>query len=553
MLPANSLPARVFLGQQLSRDPASGNEYRVFVDAESPRYGLSVRLIGNVKANPQTGQLTAVFADNPQVAFSSFQLQIAGGAKAPLSSPPICANTTTTQISPWSGNAAAAPTGPLTLSNAPGGGPCAKTMAARPFAPGFKAGPKSAKAATFTPFAAGLTRTDGQQELKGVDIVLPPGATAKLAGVPYCPPAAIAAAAARAGVAERANASCPDKSQVGVATIATGTGASPLTIAGKAFLAGPYGGAPVSLVVVTPAVAGPFDLGTVVVRVPLFVDPETARIRAATNAIPDVFGGAKLDIRSVAVKINKKNFTLNGTNCKPQVTAGSLKGGGADPTNPAAFSSFPVSDPVQLNGCRRLKFRPRLNLRLSGATRRAKHPRLRAVLKARRGDANIARASVGLPHALFLDQASLSKICTRVQFAANDCPKRSRYGRARAVTPLLGKPLRGPVYLRSSNNPLPDLVAHLRGQVGIDLVGRIDSFKGGIRTTFGHVPDVPVSKFTMILPGGKHGLLVASRNLCKGKGIKAIVRFKAQNGKKLGKRPRLKTPCHRKSHRKMKR
>ena len=144
------------------------------------------------------------------------------------------------------------------------------------------------------------------------------------------------------------------------------------------------------------------------------------------------------------------------------------------------------------------------------------------------------------------------KICTRVQFAANDCPKRSRYGRARAVTPLLGKPLRGPVYLRSSNNPLPDLVAHLRGQVGIDLVGRIDSFKGGIRTTFGRVPDVPVSKFTMILPGGKHGLLVASRNLCKGKGIKAIVRFKAQNGKKLGKRPRLKTPCHKKSHRKMK-
>ena len=552
VLPANSLPARVFLGQQLSRDPASGNEYRVFVDAESPRYGLSVRLIGNVKANPQTGQLTAVFADNPQVAFSSFQLQIAGGAKAPLSSPPICANTTTTQISPWSGNAAAAPTGPLTLSKAPGGGACAKTMATRPFAPGFKAGPKSAKAATFTPFAVNITRTDGQQELKGVDIALPPGATAKLAGVPYCPPAAIAAAAARAGVAERANASCPDKSQVGVATIAAGTGASPLTIAGKAFLAGPDRGAPVSLVVVTPAVAGPFDLGTVVVRVPLFVDPETAQIRAATNAIPDVFGGAKLDIRSVAVNINKNEFTLNGTNCSPFATAGSLKGGGADPTNPATFSSFPVSDPVQLNGCRRLKFRPRLNLRLSGATRRAKHPRLRAVLKARRGDANIARASVGLPHALFLDQASLSKICTRVQFAANDCPKRSRYGRARAVTPLLGKPLRGPVYLRSSNNPLPDLVAHLRGQVDIDLVGRIDSFKGGIRTTFGRVPDVPVSKFTMILPGGKHGLLVASRNLCKGKGIKAIVRFKAQNGKKLGKRPRLKTPCHKKSHRKMK-
>ncbi len=307
-----------------------------------------------------------------------------------------------------------------------------------------------------------------------------------------------------------------------------------------------------SLVVVTPALAGPFDLGTVVVRVPLFVDPETAQIHAVTNEIPDVFGGAKLDIRSVAVNVNKDDFTLNGTNCSKFATAGALKGGGADPTNPATFSSFPVSDPVQLNNCDPLKFRPKLNLRLFGQTKRNKHPRLRAVLQARAGDANIARASVGLPHALFLDQASLSKICTRVQFAANACPKKSIYGKARAITPLLGQPLEGPVYLRSSNNPLPDLVAHLEGQVGIDLVGRIDSFKGGIRTTFDRVPDVPVSKFTMILPGGKHGLLVASKNLCKGKGVKAIINFKAQNGKKLGKRSKLKTPCGKKSHRKKK-
>jgi hypothetical protein len=551
VLPANSLPAKVFLGQQIGRDPDSGTLYRIFVDAESARYGLSVRLIGNVKANPQTGQLTATFADNPQVAFSSFKLQINGGAKAPLSSPPICANTTTTQISPWSGNAAAAPTSPLTLSKAPGGGACTKTMAARPFAPTFKAGPKSANAATFTPFAVNITRTDGQQELKGVNIILPPGATAKLAGVPYCPPPAIAAAAAQAGATERANASCPDKSQIGVATIAVGTGPSPLQISGKAFLAGPYQGAPLSLVVITPALAGPFDLGTVVVRVPLFVDPETAQIHAVTNAIPDVFGGAKLDIRSIAVNVNAKEFTLNGTNCSKFATAGALRGGGADPTNPAAFSSFGVSAPSQLTNCDKLGFRPKLHLRLFGAHKRAKHPKLRAVLQTRPGDANIARASVGLPHALFLDQASLAKICTRVQFAADACPKKSVYGHARAITPLLGQPLEGPVYLRSSNNTLPDLVAHLQGQVDIDLVGRIDSFKGGIRTTFDRVPDVPVSKFTMTLPGGKHGLLVASKNLCKGR-VKAIVQIKGQNGKKANKRQKVRIPCGKKRHGKRK-
>jgi hypothetical protein len=421
-------------------------------------------------------------------------------------------------------------------------------MAERPFAPGFQAGPKSKAAAAFTPFSVRITRSDGQQELKGADITLAPGATAKLTGVPYCPPAAIAAAAASTGAAERANASCPDKSQIGVVTVASGSGSAPLQITGKAFLAGRYKGAPVSMVAVTPAVAGPFDLGTVVVRVPLLVDPETAQIDAVSDPIPDVFGGAKLDIRSVFVNVNKDDFALNGTNCSKFATAGSLAGGGADPANPAAFSSFPVSDPVELDNCPALKFRPKLNLRLFGATKRAKHPRLRAVLKARPGDANIARGSVALPHALFLDQASLGQICTRVQFAANDCPKKSVYGRARAFTPLLGNPLEGPVYLRSSNNKLPDLVAHLQGQVDIDLVGRIDSFKGGIRTTFDRVPDVPVSKFVMTLPGGKHGLLVSSRNLCQ-KPVKAIVQLKAQNGKKANKRTKLRTPCKKKKHR----
>jgi hypothetical protein len=552
-LPDGTLTGSVFLGQQLSRDPTSGNEYRVFIDAESAARGLSVRLLGNVIANPQTGQLTAEVREAPQVPFDSVQVKLNGGPTATLTSPPTCGpNTTAHAMTAWSGtpDSGAADKG-FTLTNAPGGGPCAKTLAARPFAPGFSAKPNSTKAATFTPFQAKITRKDGEQELKGVNITLPPGATAKLAGTPYCSPAEIAAAAARGGAAERANASCPDKSQIGIASVAAGSGPSPLTIGGKVYLAGPFQGAPVSIAVVTPAVAGPFDLGTVVVRVPLFVDPETAQIRAATDAIPDVFGGAKLDIRSVVVNVNKNDFTLNGTNCSKFATAGVLRGGGANPASPAAFSSFPVSDPVQLDNCEALKFRPKLNLRLFGATKRAKHPRLRAVLKARPGDANIARASVGLPHALFLDQASLSKICTRPQFAANDCPKKSVYGHARAFTPLLGQPLEGPVYLRSSNNPLPDLVAHLQGQVGIDLVGRIDSFKGGIRTTFGRVPDVPVSKFVMTLPGGKHGLLVSSRNLCQ-KPIKAIVRIKGQNGKKANKRQKLRTPCGKKSHRKKK-
>jgi hypothetical protein len=544
-LPDGTLTGNVYLGQQLSRDPASGEEYRIFLAAESASRGLSVRLVGNVAADPRTGQLTAVVREAPQVPFDLGRVKLAGGSRATLSSPPTCGpHPTDHAMAAWSGTPDGGPAdGGFALSGAPGGGPCAKTMAQRPYAPRFNAAPKSNRAATFTPFATRIVRTDGQQELKGVDITLPPGATAKLAGVPYCPPPALAAAAARSGLAERKDPSCPEKSQVGVVSTSAGTGPSPLQIDGRAFLAGRYRGAPLSLAAITPAVAGPFDLGVVVVRVPLFVDPETAQIHAVSDPIPDVFGGAKLNLRSVLVNVNREEFTLNGTNCSKFATAGALRGGGGDPTRPAAFSSFGVSDPLQLDGCKPLRFRPKLHLRLFGATGRAKHPRLRAVLKARGGDANIARAVVALPHALFLDQASLAKICTRVQFAAGECPRKSVYGHARAFTPLLGQPLEGPVYLRSSNNPLPDLIAHLGGQVDVDLVGRIDSFRGGIRTTFGRVPDVPVSKFTMTLPGGKGGLLVASRNLCA-QPVKAIVRFKAQNGKKVGGKRRLRTPCH---------
>jgi len=564
-LPEGPLTGNVYVGEQKSRNPESGEEYRIFVNAVSARYGVDLRLVGNVVANARTGQLTAVFDDPPrpsvlrggnsdnlpnglpQVPFTSFQISVDGGPKAALSSPPTCGpNTTTSQLTPWSaqfsGKGPATPSSKFDLAATPGGGACPKTMAQRAFAPGFSAKPKSDEAKAFTPFFTNITRPQGQQELKGLDIALPKGATAKLKGVPYCPPKAIDSAEERSGRAERKNASCPDESKIGIAKVEAGTGPSPLEIEGDAYLAGPYKGAPLSIVVVTPAIAGPFDLGNVVVRVPLFLHSENARINPRTNAIPDVFGGTKLSIRSIFLNINRKDFTLNGTNCRKQETEGGIFGGGGNPANPAAFSTFKVAEEFKATGCRKLKFHPRLNIRLFGATNRAKHPKLRAVLKARGKDANIRRASVALPHALFLDQASLATVCTRVQFNAEKCPKRSIYGRARAFTPLLGKPLEGPVYLRSSDNTLPDMVAHLEGQVTVDLVGRIDSFRGGIRTTFGRVPDVPVSKFVMTLPGGKKGLLVNSTNLCA-KPVKAIIRIKGQNGKKVGGKPKLRTPC----------
>jgi len=551
-LPEGTLTGNVYVGQQLSRDPASGQEYRIFIDAESARYGITLRLIGNVSADPRTGQLTTTIAETPQVPFTSFALRFDGGARAVLSSPPTCGpagNEARGQFTPWSGNLPASSSHPLVLTTAPGGGACAKTLAERPFAPAFAARPKGTRAGAFSPVSVQISRGDGQQELKGVDVTLAPGMTGKLAGIPYCSKAALAAAAARAGAEEQKSASCPAASRVGTATILAGTGPAPLRIQGKAFLSGPYHGAPLSLAVVTPATAGPFDLGTVVVRVALFVDPETAQIHAVSDPIPDVFGGTKLSLRSVDLEVDRKEFTLNPTSCGPLATAGALRGGGADPANPAAFSSFAVSTPFQTSDCAALGFRPKLFTRLYGgrkATRRGQHPKFRAVLVARGGDANIGRAALTLPHSQFLDQAHIGTVCTRPQLAAYACPARSVYGYARAKTPLLDDELAGPVYLVSSDHELPDLLADLRGQVDVRLRGVISAARARIKNVFYPVPDVPVSKFVLTMKGGKKGLLVNSRDLCAHPSF-SFMNFKAQNGKRLQKKKLpLRVPaCHR--------
>ncbi len=534
-LPAGTLKGAAYLGQQLSRNPESGEEFRLFVVAESDEYGISARLIGNTSANPKTGQLTATFAETPQVPFTSVKVHL-DDSKGVLSSPPTCSPATTNgTFEPWSTPKSTrnVPSG-FTLSTAPNGGSCPKTLAERAFTPSYTAKSDSSKANAYSPFRVHIGRKDGEQEVKGIDVTLPNGLAGKLKGIPYCPESALAAAAGASGASEQASASC-SASEIGTTTTEAGTGATPLKISGKAYLAGPYKGAPLSMAAVTPAVAGPFDLGNVVVRVALFVDPKTAQVKAVSDPIPDVFGGVKLDLRTIDVNVDRSKFMHNPTNCNAGAVSGVLNGGGSDPTDPAAFSSYPVTASYQATGCQNLGFKPKLHTRLfggPGTTTRAKHPKLRAILETREGDANVLRSALALPHALFLDQSHIKTVCTRPQLASGTCPKAAIYGHAQAKSPLLGSPLRGPVYLVSSSNKLPDLVADLRGQVNIQLHGVISSVHGGIKTVFNPVPDAPVSKFILRMEGGDRGLLVNSRNLCGGP-LSSVMNLKAQNGKKL--------------------
>lgn len=542
---AEPLKGNVYVGTQNSRDPQSGEEFRILLEAKSENEGIAARLIGHVKADPATGQLTAVlndklvgeFAGNlpeglPQVPFESIRVHF-NGSRQVLSSPPICTAEGTSHFEPWARLGENKPVNSaVTLSKDPSGGDCPKTMAERKFAPGYTAKSDSTKAGAYSPFRVRIARSDGQQELKVVDVTLPKGLTGKLAGIPYCSEGSLAAAAGGTGKAEEANPSCSSASQIGNVSTESGTGANPLKLGGKAYLAGPYKGAPLSMATITPAVAGPFDLGTVVVRVALNVDPKTAQINAVSDLIPDVFGGVKLDIRTIDVNVDRTKFMLNPTNCAKQATSGVIRGGGANPTDPAAFSSYAVSDPFQASQCNKLAFKPKLFTRLFGPTKRATNPRIRAILEARNGDANVTRTALTLPHSLFLDQSHIRTVCTRPQLASLSCPKGAIYGQAEAKSPLLDKKLKGPVYLVSSNDKLPNLVADLRGQVRIQLRGVISSKRGGLKTVFPEVPDVPVKKFILNMKGGNKSLIVNSQNLCNEK-QQAVLNIKGQNGKKV--------------------
>ena len=517
----------------------------IYIAVDDPKSGVVVKLPGHVQADPQTGQLTATFDDNPQLPFEDFTLDFLGGPRAALATPQTCGDfTTTTDLKPWSENGDAHPSDSFAIDSGPSGSPCA-SPGGKPNRPAFSAGTVNPVAGAYSPFVLRLSREDGSQRLASVDTGLPPGLVGKLAGIPYCPEAAIAAAAARTGSAETTAPSCPAASRVGTVNVGAGAGPQPYFAQGAAYLAGPYKGAPLSLALVTPAVAGPYDLGTVVVRAALYVNPVTAQITAKSDPIPTILEGIPLDLRSVVLTADRPGFTLNPTNCEPMAVAG------------AAFSVLGqtalLSSRFQVGGCGRLGLKPRLYTRLFGGTKRGAHPKLRAVLMPRPGQANLARAAVTLPRSEFLDQANIRTVCTRVQFAANACPQGAIYGRAVAFTPLLDQPLSGPVYLRSSSHKLPDLVLDLHGQIEIEASARIDSKNKGIRTTFEAIPDAPLSKLVLYMKGGKKkGLLVNSRNICT-KAYRATANLKGQNGRKKTLKPQLKNgKCKKKKGKKAK-
>ena len=513
-----------------------GTLLATYLVIKEPRYGIFIKQAGQIIPNPATGQLTSTFTGLPELPFSELEVRFRSGPRAPLTTPTACGTyTTQTTLTPSSGNAPLLSNSTFQVTSGPGGGPC---IAGTPFKPGFSAGSLNNTAGAYSPFYMRFTRADGEGEITGLDAVLPPGLVGKIAGVAHCPDAAVAAARAKTGNAELASPSCPAASQIGRVVAGAGVGPVLTRTTGSLHLAGPYKGHPLSVVSVVPAVAGPFDLGTVVVRSALDLNPVTADVEvigAASDPIPRILEGIPLALRDIELYIDRPNFTLNPTSCDPEQARATLF---ADALSASLATRF------QAQGCQNLGFKPKLTLALKGATKRGKFPAVKSVLTPRAGDANIGKAVVFLPRSQQIENAHINNPCTRVQFAVEACPKKSILGRAKAWTPLLDAPLEGNVYFRSNGGEreLPDIVADLRGQFRIILVGFIDTKNKRIRTTFASVPDAPVSKFTLDLFGGKRGLLVNNRNICKQK-QRAKLALVAQNGARQVTNPVIKTSC----------
>jgi len=507
------LTGSIYLAQQ-NANPF-GSLLAIYMVVEG--HGVTAKIAGKIDTDPNTGQVTATFDNNPQLPFSDFKLDFFGGPGGVLVNPNDCGDKTYTgSFDSWSGGPTVNTTDAFSINqNCSNGG----------FNPGFSAGTTQPVAGAYAPFGVDVTRNDGEQNIAAIGTTLPKGVAAKIAGVPLCPEA------------NAATASCPATSQVGAVNIAAGAGPEPVWVPqpGKAptavFLGGPYKGDPYSLIFRVPVQAGPFDLGTVAVRASISVNPETAQVSVTSDSLPQILKGIPIDYRQVHIDVNRAGFMLNPTNCTPTAVASTIVSDTGAAVTPA--SRF------QVGSCGDLGFKPKLYTRIWGKTNRGAHPKLRAILQPRKGDANAGRVALTLPRSEFLDQAHIKTICTRVQFAAGACPADSVYGWAKAKTPLFDQMFEGPVYLRSSNHKLPDLVAALKGPVAFNLVGRIDSVNKGIRNTFESPPDVPVSKFILYMKGGSKGLLVNSRNICKGTN-RSNANMRGQNGRKTTLKPALK-------------
>ncbi len=516
----NALTGAVYLAAQ-NANPF-GSLVALYIVAEDPVSGTLVKVAGEVKLDPVTGRIVSTFKDTPQLPFEDLSLHFFGGDRAPLGTPASCGSyTTNSSIAPWSGNEPSTSSSMFNITSGPNGGACASPL---PFSSGLNAGTTSIQAGGFTPFTMTVSREDGQQSIGAIQLHMPDGLSGLLTGVELC------------GEAQADAGSCGPNSLIGETTVSVGLGGDPYSVTGgKVYITGPYEGAPFGLSVVVPAKAGPYDLGQVVVRGRIEVDPTTSALTVTTDtsgrfAIPHILDGIPLQIKHVNFTTTRPGFTFNPTDCNPLKVTGSISS--------TEGSTSVVSVPFQVTNCAILGFKPSFKVSTSGKTSRANGASLHVNLAYPKtgfgSQANIKSVKVDLPKQLPSRLETLQKACPVAVFEADpaSCSSQSRIGTAKATTPLVPVPLEGPVFFVShAGEKFPELIIVLSGYgVTVDLRSETFISKTGITSsTFRTIPDVPVGTFELTLPQGRYSALAAPTNLCNTT-LKMPTAFTAQNG-----------------------
>lgn len=521
---------------------------------KNPTLGIIVKQPADVQPDLRTGQLVTTVENIPQLPFSHFTLHFREGARSPLVTPPACGTYQATAVlTPWAGGEPVTTDSMFEIISGPNAGPC-PAGGVPPFEPQVSTGTLNNDAGAYSEFDLRIMRKDGEQELTRFSTVMPPGLTGNLSGIPFCPDAAIEASKTRTGAHETAEPSCPAASQIGHTLVGAGVGSILAWAPGKLYLAGPYHGASLSIVSITSATVGPFDLGTVVIRFALRINPITAQVEidsAGSDAIPHIIDGIVVNVREIHAYVDRGKFILNPTNCDPASIENTITGAGADFTNPADQVPVARTSRFQAADCSSLAFKPSFKASTSGKTSRkggaGLHVSLTYPSEALGKDANIKEVRVELPKALPSRLSTLQQACTKAQFEVNPagCPAASVVGHAKAITPILPVPLEGPAYFVSYGAEWPQLIIVLQGYgITIDLHGETHISHGITSSTVKAVPDQPVQSFQLTLPEGKYSALAAPGGKLCAKKLVMPTSFVGQNGATFKQKTKIKvTGC----------
>jgi hypothetical protein len=487
------------------QDAVDGTLYRLYIELGSDARtgeGALIKLEAKVAANPATGQLSVRLDDMPQIPIGELSIQLYGGERALLVNPATCGEArSTAELEPWGA--------PLTPSGAPSSYyEVEGCKSPRPFDPGLLAGSMNVGAGEFSAFALTVTRKDSEQNLAALQVQTPPGLSAMLASVPLCPDSLASAG------------SCPEDSRIGSSEVAVGAGSRPLELPGSVYLTGPYGGGPFGLAIVTDATTATLDLGRLVIRARIDVDPRTAALTITSDRLPQIVLGVPLRIKSIGLTLDRPHFLVNPTNCEPQQIVARIAS--------VEAMERDLSNRFALADCRSLDFKPTIAAWTTagrglsaGASLDMKVTFPKPVVG---GQANLAGIRVALPRQLPTRLTSLQGSCPSAVFEENPaaCPSASIVGIARARTPVLPGELVGPVYLVAhGRNVVPSPVVVLEDDgVMLELSGATSIDARGIaHVAFADTPDVPLGRLELLLPAGPHSLLGVNTSLCKGRTI----------------------------------